>query len=451
MIKKITQKFNSLDGNIKELLSKSSQAFSLQILGKLSAYLFTVVITRNLGASVWGAFTIAFALLRLVGMVGSLGIDQAIVKFISHLHLAANWGAIKSIYKRLLLLQFLWGIVLLILIFISSDLIARDIFNNEALGHGIRIISFAIPFYILITYNAGAMRGLKYIKEYAFLREASIFPIALLISITLSLTINNKVTDYSAHYAYLLGVIITAILSVYLWDLKVKKYKTRSIKSLPVTSVLKTSLPMMLSTSMLFIMGWIDTLMLGIMDTEHSVGIYNVAVKLSQIIIIPLTAINSIIAPKISEFFYKNNHKALNKYVRSSTRLFFIASFPIFSILIILSDPFLLLFGSEFTEGKVSLYILLIGMLVNALSGANGNFLNMTGNQKYFSYILLLATTINILLNLILIPKYSIEGAAIANSTSLIVWNLLSTLFIWRKYNINTFILNFTGLNAKKN
>ncbi len=101
MLKALLNKFNGLDDNLKELLSKSSQAFSLQIIGKFAAYLFTVVITRNLGASVWGAFTIAFALLRLVGMIGSLGINTSVIRFISEYRIKNNTQKISSLISKL--------------------------------------------------------------------------------------------------------------------------------------------------------------------------------------------------------------------------------------------------------------------------------------------------------------------------------------------------------------
>ena len=51
-----------------------------------------------------------------------------------------------------------------------------------------------------------------------------------------------------------------------------------------------------------------------------------------------------------------------------------------------------------------------------------------------------MALVCNILLNILLIPKFGIEGAAIASAFSMIFWNLSSVLYIYKKYNVLTFL-----------
>ena len=63
---------------------------------------------------------------------------------------------------------------------------------------------------------------------------------------------------------------------------------------------------MMISSSILLLLAWVDTIMIGIFKTEGDVGIYNVALKLVMITGLFLDAVNSILAPKISETFNNN-------------------------------------------------------------------------------------------------------------------------------------------------
>ena len=62
----------------------------------------------------------------------------------------------------------------------------------------------------------------------------------------------------------------------------------------------------------------------------------------------------------------------------------------------------------------------------------------MTEKQNIFKNIMIFSTCVNIILNIVLIPKYGINGAAIASSISLILWNVISFSYIYRKYNIST-------------
>lgn len=443
----IRAKFSNLDANLKELLSKSSQAFFIQMSGKLFGYLFTILITRNLGASVWGSFAIAFTVLRVARLLGNLGTDKSIVRFVSQFSVNKNWLAIKDIYKKTFFLLFFNGLILGSLLYLLSPLIANRIFNNQGLISGFRILSLGVPFIMINSLNAASLRGIKHIKEFTFLRETSIFFFTLIIGVVVIYLFQFSINSFFPHYIYLSGIIITSILGVFIWYKQTGFFISRETNSsVSVNYLIKFSAPMLFSTSFLFIMGWIDTLMLGAMDTEKNVGIYNVCVRISQIVVFPLTAVNSIIAPKISEFFTASQFKKLNKYVRNGTKLVFLTNFPIF-LLIALFPVFILnLFGGEFTIGVNVLYILMFGMFINTLSGSVGNFLNMTGNQKVFQNILLVAALLNVTLNLILIPIYSMVGAAIANATSLIIWNLSGVIYIWNKYNINPFLINLTRI-----
>ncbi len=80
----------------------------------------------------------------------------------------------------------------------------------------------------------------------------------------------------------------------------------------------------------------------------------------------------------------------------------------------------------------------MIGQFINILCGSVGYILLMTDKQNVFKNIMILATFLNIAMNIILIPLYGINGAAIASSISLILWNVISFVYIYRKYNIST-------------
>ena len=97
-------------------------------------------------------------------------------------------------------------------------------------------------------------------------------------------------------------------------------------------------------------------------------------------------------------------------------------------------------FGPGYIEARWALIILLIGQAVNALCGSVGVYMNMTGKQVVFQRILVTAFTINVVLNLVLIPKYDLLGAAIATTISTVFWNIVTTTYIYRKDKIITFL-----------
>ena len=85
----------------------------------------------------------------------------------------------------------------------------------------------------------------------------------------------------------------------------------------------------------------------------------------------------------------------------------------------------------------------LVGRLISSFSGSVGNILQMTGNQNILARILFLGAIINVLLNLILIPNYGINGAAIASTISTVFWNITMVFAVKKKLGFYSFYLPF--------
>jgi len=238
-------------------------------------------------------------------------------------------------------------------------------------------------------------------------------------------------------YAFTFAVVVVMIVSLIFIFKKFRGIQSKRIFT--NKEIIKTSFPMMLSSSVLLLMAWSDTIMIGIFKTEADVGVYNVALKLAMITGIVLGAVNSIVAPKLSETFNNDRMNEFRKLIKQSTRIIFFSTLPILIILFLFPEFLLSFFGTEFAMAKTTLLILLVGQVVNVMSGSVGYILQMTGKEKAFQNILLLALVINIILNILLIPKFGIEGAAVASSFSLLLWNLSSVFYIYRRYNVSTF------------
>ena len=202
---------------------------------------------------------------------------------------------------------------------------------------------------------------------------------------------------------------------------------------------------MFLTSAMGVVITQTDIIMLGIYTTIQEVGIYAIVIKFALLTTFVLSSINTIVAPKFAELYYGNQLDILEKVVKKSSKMIFYSTLPIIIGLVIFGEFVLGLFGEEFVAGYTSLTILVFGQFINTSVGSVGYLMNMSGYQKEFNYIMMTSAIINILLNMILIPKYGISGAAIASVISLIFWNMVSVIFIKIKLNFYTGYLPIIG------
>src|SRR5262249_20232042 len=101
----------------------------------------------------------------------------------------------------------------------------------------------------------------------------------------------------------------------------------------------------------------------------------------------------------------------------------------------------LALFNPEFEPGYAALAILAVGFLVVAAMGPVETILLMKNEQRLAAAAAVGACALNVLLNLVLIPGFGMEGAAFATACSMIVWALSMTIAVQRRLGLSMCIL----------
>ncbi len=435
------------DVHFAELIKGSGVSFVFQVLGIACGYVFTLLVTRNLGAKAWGIFTIAFTVLQITSVIGRLGMDTALLRFVAEYSSQKKWKLVQDAYLKALKLIVPFSLFLSLILFFLSPYIAKYVFHKNYLATSLRITSVVLVPFVLLFVNRECIRGLKRIKEYAFLNNVAV---PFLASLFLLISFHFCKRSFTPIIVYISSIFVSFLFSLFLWIKNLKSvqfsvlnssgtFKTYIPSAISYRSLLSVSIPMLLSASMFLIMQWTDTIMLGMFRSAQEVGVYNVAFKISMITSITLTAINTIAAPKFAEFWGRRDIKGLGKVAQQSTKLIFWTSFPVLLIFWLFPEYILSIFGEEFRVGSTVLRILTFGQFVNSISGSVGYILQMTGKQKVFQNIILCATIINIVLNYLLIPRIGIMGAAIASMISVVFWNISSVSYIMQKYKISTF------------
>jgi len=439
------------DRHFAELVKGFGTAFILRITGIVEGYLFTLLVTKTLGAEAWGTFALSLAVLQIATVIGRLGIDTALLKFTAEYVAKGEIGNLRTVYKKSLFLVLLFSSFVAIVVYFLSPILAAEIFHEKNLANHFRIISFAIVPAVLLWIHSGCIRGLKKIKQYMLLQQTGVFGISFVL-FALCLTIGKKQT--SPVIIYSLAIFTLSIISFCLWRkylltlfISSGSYRLNQLTGYAVrySKILSISVPMLLSNSLFLIMSWIDTIILGAFENTQEVGIYNVALRLSMITSVTLVAINSIAAPKFAEFWGNRDIEGLARVAQQSTKLIFWVSFPILLLFLIFPECILGLFGEEFKMGAFALVILAMGQFINAVSGSVGYILQMTDKQKVFRNVVLFAVIVNILLCFSLIPAFGILGAAIANSVTIVFINVVSLFLIRYYYGFYTICGLFSG------
>jgi O-antigen/teichoic acid export membrane protein len=180
-----------------------------------------------------------------------------------------------------------------------------------------------------------------------------------------------------------------------------------------------------------------DIIMIGAFLGTEKAGIYAVASRLAALISFGILAVNTIVAPLVSELATQDKQSELKAMLRSAAIWTALISVPI-AVLLVLVGPWVLgWFGPEFVAGYPVLIILAVGQTFPALTGFASTLMNMTGYHGKVARIVGITAGLNVVLNAVAIPLMGMWGAAVVSAVTTVAWNTTMLLFVVRKLGIN--------------
>lgn len=177
-----------------------------------------------------------------------------------------------------------------------------------------------------------------------------------------------------------------------------------------------------------------------------ALGIYMRPLVLGQMIQVPYRAISLISIPILREALVEKDMVKVRDLNRSiGLNLFLIGTF-LFAGLVVCADGFLALLPPQYAQAKYVLYIIGFGRLMDMAFGLNSEILNYSNHYKVIIYLSVLLMLMTIGLDMALIPHFGMNGAAMAVSLSLIVFNVLKSVFIYKHFGFHCFSKHYITL-----
>jgi O-antigen/teichoic acid export membrane protein len=183
----------------------------------------------------------------------------------------------------------------------------------------------------------------------------------------------------------------------------------------------------------------IDTLFIGSYLDLSQVAVYSVAFLIASLIEVPAGALSKIADPKISDAIARNDFKLIEEVYYKSTRLLMIIGALFFVGLFINIHELLSLLPEKYRSGETAVIIISISAFSNMATGMNSSIIFYSDKYKQGSIMLIAMIILSVILNMIMIPIWGIEGAAIATGTSLFLSNVFKSLIIYRSYKLQPF------------
>jgi len=409
------------------------------IISKIALYAYRVIIARHFGPEVYGLFSIALMILNLFVAISTLGLNEGLLRYISISRGENNNKKIVYLFKNLKKISFISSILVAVLLFLFSDIISNSVFHNSALSIYLKISAIIIPFYVLSSFYLAAIRAFEMVGWYSFIINI-LQNVVKLAALALMIFFGFK--SQNIMYSFFIGIFIMFLAAYWLCKYKIdwlfQELSKKKFKSGLLKEVMYYSLPLMFSSVFGIIYYWIDSFALGYLKNATAVGFYNAIIPIALLISIVPDLFIQMFYPLITKEYSKKNFKIIKELSKQVSKWSFILALPLFLIILIFPGAVInILFGPNYLIAENALRVLSIGSFISLLSGLLFTLLSMAGKSKTIFLTLIISSAINLTLNLFLIPRYGINGAAIATT---IVWIGLTVFLFSKVYSILSFV-----------
>ena len=418
------------------LVRGSSGFFLINVVSMGLSFLTAIILARLLGTEHFGIYTYALVWIQVLSLLSQLGFKNSLVRFMPAYMVKEQW----SLLRGLLMKSTQYVLTASLLLAGSAALVIWRL--QDALGAAQTTtlwLSLALlPVVSLASLRAASLRALKLIIK-SGVNDSLLRPAVFLLAVV-ALAYFSRSPLLAQHVMVLnLFAALVAFVTGTVWLVRAFPPQLRgATASFAHSEWLSVSLPMFLIAGMNLLAKQTDILMIGAYLGPEETAIYAVAARVAGLVMFGLGAVDAMIAPMICELYSAGKHQELQRIVTLATRGVFAFTAAAGAGLILLGPYLLGIFGKDFGMSYVPMVILIGGMMVNGMTGPAGFLMTMTKHQREASLILTVSALLNVVLNVLLIPRLGLVGAAVATAATTVLWNVAMLVFVRRRLKINT-------------
>jgi O-antigen/teichoic acid export membrane protein len=271
--------------------------------------------------------------------------------------------------------------------------------------------------------------------------------IRVVVTILLVLLYFNKITEHE-FVVYLMIFYGIRVLIMAWYSLK-DSYK-ELVWKLPsnASSIIKYVVFVVLSASISFLFLEIDKVMVSQLIDLSNVAYYAVATFIGIVVAVPGRAMQQILNPLVASALADNDMpKVYELYKKSSINLIAVSGL-IFLLITVNTASLFSMFDDKFQGGETVVLYIALAKLIMMSMGSNNSIM---ANSRYYRYDLLfgiLTIGVTIFLNILLIPKLGIDGAALATAITIALYSFIRYVFVYIKFGMQPYTLQTLYLIA---
>ena len=367
------------------------------VVTKVLTFTYILIIARYLGPELFGKYSFAYSFVAMLSFGSELGLASFTVR-----EVAGDPSAARRLFSNMFAVRLLLALATFAVVVSLGQIMGQDAAARLA------VLIFAVAM-VLDAFAEGLTSFFFAFQRMLFPSIATIFRACVVLGAVV-LFAHAGLGLGPIVGATVIGAIVTSVIlglafARQFWiprpDLQLGFLRTMLWTALPYAG-------MALITNMLF---RIDIVMLSVMKGDVETGLYGAAYRIMESLLFISTAVNSASLPAMSRVLAATPAEIEGIFQRSFRWLVWLG-LPMAVGLTLVAEPIMGLFGAQFKGAAPCLQVLAWALLLMFVNRFTGTLLTAAGWQRLLVKICAVALVANVLLNLLLIPKFGRMGAA---------------------------------------
>ena len=405
-----------------------------QILVLIIPLITAPYLARVVGADGVGIYSYTYSIVYYFMLLTLLGVNNYGNRTIAKVR--DDKKKLSKTFWSIYLFQLFMGIIMLIL-YIGYILL----FDNKYKLYASIEILFIISAILDINWFFFGMEEFKKtITRNTFVKVGNVILIFLLV---------KSVNDLWKYTLIMSGM--TCLSQIILWSFLRKKVSFVKIKFSSIKEHIKPNLVLFIPVIAVSLYKIMDKIMLGSLSNVREVGLYENAEKIINIPMTLITALGTVMLPRISNILAKGDNKKVKEYISKSIKFVMFMSLAMCCGLVAIGYNFApIYFGEEFQ--KTGILIMMLSVTLPFLSFANvlrTQYLIPKEKDKIYIVSVSLGAITNLIMNFIFIPKFASIGACIGTITAEFMVMFYQAMAIRKELPINKYVKSIIPYTIK--
>jgi O-antigen/teichoic acid export membrane protein len=405
----------------------------------LLGFALVVVVTRGLGLGQAGALLEAVAVCTIVARTTTLGTDAGLVRFVARARALGDTDA--AAYLRVAVAPVAAASVVAAAVVLAlAGPLGRAVGHDEAdeVTLFLRALAPFVPVLAVTAALESATRGFGTMVP-AVVLERVARPLLQVLAVLAVLAMGGG--PLAIGFGWGLPSLVSAVgLAAWLAAHPEGGRRTSWAEARPLAgSFWRFSGPRALSGAFAVAVLWLDVVLVGAFGSAEEAAVYGATSRYVTLAAFAALAVTQAVSPQLSALLAAGDRPGASRLYQASTGWLVAMVWPVHLVLMLFGPVLLQLFGEGYDGGAAVLVILGLAGLVGTGVGPVDVVLLMAGRSGWNLATTALALVVNVVLNIVLVPRWGVEGAAVAWAASILCTNLIPLAQTWAVLGMHPF------------